>query len=144
MFAYIYHKNQPNVGIYTIHGSYGIYQMYSTSIQYLYSTGVWKCVLMHVHIRQEPFPPTHLPKTFISFLHVTSIYIKCTKKNPHPRGHPAFVSMARAHTASKPKNPKNESVAPRKMPTRPACSRGERQSAKKCSRQVRSFLTKMF
>ena len=24
IFAYIYHKNQPNVGKYTIHGSYGI------------------------------------------------------------------------------------------------------------------------
>ena len=24
IFSYIYHKNQPNVGIYTIHGSYGI------------------------------------------------------------------------------------------------------------------------
>ena len=24
-FTYIYHKNQPNVGIYTIHGSYGLY-----------------------------------------------------------------------------------------------------------------------
>ena len=23
IFSYIYHKNQPNVGIYTIHGSYG-------------------------------------------------------------------------------------------------------------------------
>ena len=23
IFTYIYHKNQPNVGIYTIHGSYG-------------------------------------------------------------------------------------------------------------------------
>ena len=25
IFAYIYHKNQPNVGEYTIHGSYGVY-----------------------------------------------------------------------------------------------------------------------
>ena len=24
IFAYIYHRNQPNVGKYTIHGSYGI------------------------------------------------------------------------------------------------------------------------
>ena len=24
IFTYIYHKNQPNVGIYTIHGSYGL------------------------------------------------------------------------------------------------------------------------
>ena len=24
IYTYIYHKNQPNVGIYTIHGSYGI------------------------------------------------------------------------------------------------------------------------
>ena len=24
IFTYIHHKNQPNVGIYTIHGSYGI------------------------------------------------------------------------------------------------------------------------
>ena len=24
IFTYIYHKNQPNVGKYTIHGSYGI------------------------------------------------------------------------------------------------------------------------
>ena len=23
IFTYIYHKNQPNVGVYTIHGSYG-------------------------------------------------------------------------------------------------------------------------
>jgi len=26
VFTYIYHKNQPNVGVYTIHGSYGIEQ----------------------------------------------------------------------------------------------------------------------
>ena len=25
IFTYIYHKNQPNVGKYTIHGSYGSY-----------------------------------------------------------------------------------------------------------------------
>ena len=25
IFTYIYHKNQPNVGKYTIHGSYGLY-----------------------------------------------------------------------------------------------------------------------
>ena len=28
IFTYIYHKNQPNVGKYTIHGSYGYLQMY--------------------------------------------------------------------------------------------------------------------
>ena len=27
IFAYICHQNQPNVGKYTIHGSYGIYQL---------------------------------------------------------------------------------------------------------------------
>ena len=27
IFAYIYHKDQPNVGKYDIHGSYGIYSM---------------------------------------------------------------------------------------------------------------------
>ena len=26
IFTYIYHKNQPNVGIYTIHGSYGAHE----------------------------------------------------------------------------------------------------------------------
>ena len=26
VFTYIYHKNQPNVGVYTIHGSYGYIQ----------------------------------------------------------------------------------------------------------------------
>ena len=26
--TYIHHKNQPNVGIYTIHGWYGIYETY--------------------------------------------------------------------------------------------------------------------
>ena len=25
IFTYIYHKHQPNVGKYTIHGSYGVY-----------------------------------------------------------------------------------------------------------------------
>ena len=25
IYTYIYHKNQPNVGKYTIHGSYGVY-----------------------------------------------------------------------------------------------------------------------
>ena len=27
IFTYIYHQNQPNVGIYTIHGSYGFYPL---------------------------------------------------------------------------------------------------------------------
>jgi len=27
IFTYIYHKNQPNVGKYTIHGSYGIFKL---------------------------------------------------------------------------------------------------------------------
>ena len=34
IFTYIYHKNQPNVGKYTIHGSYGINRT-MTSIQHV-------------------------------------------------------------------------------------------------------------
>ena len=29
IFAYIYHENQPNVGKFTIHGSYGVYNLVS-------------------------------------------------------------------------------------------------------------------
>ena len=31
IFSYIYHKNQPNVGIYTIHGSYGVWYQFQKS-----------------------------------------------------------------------------------------------------------------
>ena len=41
IFAYIYHKDQPNVGKYTIHGSYGIY-----SINFK-STQEWMELLQH-------------------------------------------------------------------------------------------------
>ena len=36
IFTYIYHKNQPNVGKYTIHGSYG----YEYSLIYTYKLAV--------------------------------------------------------------------------------------------------------
>ena len=38
IFTYIYHENQPNVGEYTIHASYG----YGTLYIYIYSLGVQK------------------------------------------------------------------------------------------------------
>ena len=32
VYTYIHHTNQPNVGVYTIHGSYGIYKSLYFSI----------------------------------------------------------------------------------------------------------------
>ena len=32
IFTYIYHKNQPNVGVYTIHGSYGYRVLYIQTV----------------------------------------------------------------------------------------------------------------
>ena len=37
IFTYIYHKNQPNVGKYTIHGSYGYYEVSSTLFLMMYT-----------------------------------------------------------------------------------------------------------
>ena len=50
IFSYIYHTNQPNVGIYTIHGYYGIF-----------SHGL--CLTIFIEVwASDPFAP---PKRFV-------------------------------------------------------------------------------
>ncbi len=46
IFTYIYHTNQPNVGKYTIHGSYGLNNIESTL-----DRGWWRCELGGRHKR---------------------------------------------------------------------------------------------
>ena len=48
IFTYIYHKHQPNVGKYTIHGLFGIY--YDTSMMYLDTFSVYDNT--HTHIAE--------------------------------------------------------------------------------------------
>ena len=41
IFPYIYHKNQPNVGKYTIHGWYGYYSLINGSKRNAYLPSWW-------------------------------------------------------------------------------------------------------
>ena len=69
IFTYIYHKNQPNAGKYTIHGSYGYVTMFiclhgkvnlgPVHLIAFYSGGCWRMsrLLFHANIKH----PTELP-----------------------------------------------------------------------------------
>ena len=55
LFTYIYHKNQPDVGKYTIHGSYG----YSPTQSTQFFCG-WNLIVIYIyyilHLSYEPPP----------------------------------------------------------------------------------------
>ena len=57
IFTYMFQKNQPNVGKYTIHGSYGICFLLGTLLELIFVTSI--CVLggySDINIQDGPLP----------------------------------------------------------------------------------------